>query len=81
VLEKFLKQRKVTTDKTYARAATRSATLGKGELLDSMDVTGSELARVLSAYRRNPDSSYTYVIAEGAKALSAMADELYKRSK
>lgn len=75
----FRKQRKITTDKTYAKTSERAAKLGKGELLDSMDVTGSEIARVLSAYRRNPDSSYTYVMSEAARALAAIADELYRR--
>lgn len=75
----FRRQHKITTDKTYVKAASRAANLGKGSLLDSMDVTGSELARVLSVYRRTPDSSCAYVIAEGATALAALANELYSR--
>lgn len=78
LLRLFHKQPK---SKFYKSAARRSSNMSKGELLDWLDSTGTELARVIYDHRRIPTQQTAEEIMWAAHAISALADELAGRYK
>lgn len=72
----FSRKRLKSKSRFYKSAARRAKNMSKGELLDWLDSTGTELARTVYDHRRTPTQQTAEEIMWAAHALSALADEL-----
>lgn len=79
IMMSFLKTKK-TWDKPFSeKVSKRVSKIPTGELELWVDQAIIEVGRCLSGYQRNRDKFYLEEARQGAEALHAVVEELYKR--
>ncbi len=64
---------------SFHRGKKRAKNLGKGDLLDWIDMAGTQLARDVQSYRQHPEGMTAHIIKDNALVLAGLCDELAQR--